>query len=119
MTPSVATICSVFEHQTIQPYTGEPDYEAIKSVHDQLKANAASIPSELGGGKHGLLGLIMSDATYLLMANSSFRFPPNPGLLPTIPTGSTAQRLPTPTKRYVSIRSTSQRTGKCTTQIVL
>ena len=90
MSSSVDTIRSAFEHQTIQPYTGEPDYEAIKSVHDQLKANAAFIPSELGGGKHGLLGLIMSDATYLLVANSSFLFPPNPGLLPTIPTGSTA-----------------------------
>ena len=89
MTPSVDTICSVFEHQTIQPYTREPDYEAIKSVHDQLKANAASISSELGGGKHGLLGLIMSNAIYVLVTNSSFRFPPNPGLLPTIPTNST------------------------------
>ena len=93
MSLSVDTIRSAFEHQTIQPYTGEPDYEAIKSVHDQLKANAASIPSELGRGKHGLLGLIMSDATYLLVTNSAFRFPPNPGLLPTIPAGSTEGHL--------------------------
>ena len=87
---SVESIRSAFEHQTILPYTGEPDYEAIKSVHDKLKANAASIPSTLGGGQHGLLGLIMSDATYLLVSNTAFLHQPNPGLLPTIPTDATA-----------------------------
>ena len=90
MSSSVEIICSTFEHQTIQPYTDEPDYDAIKSVHNNLKANAASIPSTLGGGKHGLLGLIMSNATYLLVSNTAFLHPTNPGLLPNIPTDATA-----------------------------
>ena len=72
MTSSVESIRSAFEHQTIQPCTGEPDYDAIKSVHNKLKANAASIPSTLGGGNHGILGLIMSDATYLLVSTTTF-----------------------------------------------
>ena len=72
MSSSVESIRSAFEHQTILPYTGEPDYDAIKSVHDKLNANVASIPSTLGGGQNGLLGLIMSDATYLLVSTTTF-----------------------------------------------
>ena len=90
MSSSVESIRSAFEHQTIQPYTGEPDYDAIKSVHNKLKENAASIPSTLGGGNHGLLGLIMYDATYLLVSNTAFLHPTNPGLLSHIPMDATA-----------------------------
>ena len=90
MTSSVESIRSACEYQTIQPYTGEPDYEAIKSIHNKLKAHAASIPSTLGGGNHGLFGPIMSDATYRLVSASTFVHPLNPGLLPIIPTDATS-----------------------------
>ena len=36
MSLSIDTIRSVFKHQSTNLYTGEPDYEAIKSVHDKL-----------------------------------------------------------------------------------
>ena len=49
MSSLVENIRSAFEHQTILPYTGEPDYDAIKSVYKKLKANSVSIPSTLGG----------------------------------------------------------------------
>ena len=50
-----------FPHPTMPKHNGMPTYETIQSVHQKLKANAASIQSELGGGAHGLLGLILSD----------------------------------------------------------
>ena len=109
MSSSVESIRSAFEHQTIQPYTGEPDYDAIKSVHNKLKANAASIPSTLGGGNHGLLGLIMYDATYLLVSNTAFLHPTNPGLLFHIPTNATA------TISYELVRQ-HRRYSKCFTR---
>ena len=90
MPSSVDSIRLASEYQTIQPYTGEPDYDTNRSVYDKLKTNAASIPSALGGRNHGLLGLIMSDATYLLVSTTAFVHPPNPGLLPHIPTDATA-----------------------------
>ena len=71
-------------------HTPGPEYDAIRSVHNKLKVNAASIPSTLGGGDHGLLGRIMSDATYLLVSTTAFVYQPNPGSLPHIPTDATA-----------------------------
>ena len=90
MPSSVDSIRLASEYQTIQPYTGEPDYDAIRSVHNKLKINTASIPSTLEGWNHGLLRLIMSDATYLLVSTTAFVNPPNPGLLLHIPTDATA-----------------------------
>ena len=43
----------------------------------------------LGGGNHGLLGLIISDATYLLVSNTTCVHPPNPDLLSHILTDTT------------------------------
>lgn len=90
MTSSVYSTRSTFEYQTIQPYTGEPDYEAIKSAHDKVKASTVSLTSTLGGGNHGILGLMMLDATYLLVSTHAFVTPTNPGLLPIVSTDSTA-----------------------------
>ena len=45
---------------TVTPITGEPNYASLKSLKDKLEANAASIPTTLGGSNHGYLGLILS-----------------------------------------------------------
>ena len=39
---------------------GEPTYVQLKNLKDLLKANAARVTSELGGGAHGHLGLILT-----------------------------------------------------------
>ena len=76
--------------------SGEPTYETIHTIHALLKANAASVSSELGGGAHGLLGLTLANTTYTPLAGVAFTRPANPGLTPTIParsTGDTVRRL--------------------------
>ena len=45
MFSSVNTIRSVFEYQTLQPFTGEPDYDAFNASRDKLKTT-------LGGENH-------------------------------------------------------------------
>ena len=52
--PSVEDIINAFP-TPITKITGEPNYESLKHLKDQLKANAASIPTTLGGGNHGYL----------------------------------------------------------------
>ena len=69
-----------------------PTYDIIASVHRKLKANAASVSSTLGGGTHGLLGLIILPATYQTVTGYPFAAPVNPGNLPDIaPAASQAQ----------------------------
>ena len=78
-----------FAHPTLTPIQGEPDADALITLKNQLKANASSVPSNLGGGNHGHLGLVLSPAAYALVSNTAFVTPAHPGVL-AIPNGTTA-----------------------------
>ena len=54
----------------------------ITTHEKELIAIAASIPTTLGGGNHGHVGLIVDATKYLMMAESAFVIPPNPGIYP-------------------------------------
>ena len=69
-----------FPHTTILRHTGMPTYETIKNVHQKLKANAASVQSELGGA-HGLVGLTLSRQAYATITGADFTIPENLGIL--------------------------------------
>ena len=88
--PSVDAIRDSFPFPTIPSLTGQPTYESIRAFHMKLKSNAASIPSTLGGGNHGLLGLVLAGPTYQLFTGHAFALPINPGAVPVIPAGATA-----------------------------
>ena len=47
----------------------------------QLKANALSVPSTLGGGNHGLLGLVLTQQEYARISNVQFQIPLRPEAL--------------------------------------
>ena len=44
------------------------DYASLKIIKDELKANATSIHSKLGGGADGHLGLVMDPIEYVLIS---------------------------------------------------
>ena len=92
--PSVEDITNTFP-TPITKITGEPNYESLKHLKDQLKANAASIPTTLGGGNHGNLGVILSPATYTTIAATQFVELIYPGQHPNIPAGSSAVNIST------------------------
>ena len=78
-----------FLHQALTKCSGKPNYKKLKIIYDELKANARSVPSDLGGGAQGLLGLVMTAARYILIPGTvAFVRPPNPGPL-VIPAGTT------------------------------
>ena len=85
--PRVEDITNAFP-TPITTITGAPNYERLKTLKDQLKANAASIPTTLGGGNHGYLGLILSSAAYTTIAATQF-FEPN------LPAGTSAANTST------------------------
>ena len=49
-----------FEFQTLTKIHGEPEYGNLKTMKDELKANAAAVTSDLAGGRHGHLGLVLT-----------------------------------------------------------
>ena len=90
---SVDDIRSTFPEPTVQKIIGEPTYENIKTLHDFLKSNAASIPTILGGGNHGHLGLVLQSALYTVVTGSNFTAPNNPGATPNIYEAATGAQI--------------------------
>ena len=85
MSDSIDSVIEDFPDSTITKHTGEPNYHVIKDVEHKLIKNASSYPSELGGGNHGYLGLILTSKKYVLVTGHTFTPHPNPGSLPTFP----------------------------------
>ena len=81
-----------FEYKVLDKIHGEPTYDTIKRLHNQIKANAASVPSTLGGGRYGHLGLVLSARAYGLISNAPFDRPDHPGPL-VIPPGQTQAQI--------------------------
>ena len=70
-----------FEYKTLTKIHGEPTFESIKKIKDELKANAMAVNSELGGGRHGHSGLVLAAEEYRRISNTPYRRPQDPGEL--------------------------------------
>ena len=69
-----------FQHKMLKRISGQPTYETLQILSTEIKANAASVPSTLGGGQYGHLGLILSADRYATLPNTvPWVRPPNPG----------------------------------------
>ena len=83
---------SYFEHLVLTEIRGEPTYETLHHLKNELKENASLVPSTLGGGNHGYLGIILTPTEYRHIAPTNpFTRPPNPGVLVPNPNGTAAQ----------------------------
>ena len=68
---------------------GEPTFETLRVLFNELKANAGDVSTTLGGGTLGYLGLLLSILEYApVVPGTPFIRPPNPGPL-VIPNGTT------------------------------
>eukprot|EP00957_Ditylum_brightwellii_P116224 8865416-Ditylum_brightwellii.AAC.1 len=56
---SLEEVRSKFLHKTLPQCNGEPNYDYIHEVMMVLFANAAAVPTMLGGGAHGHIGLVI------------------------------------------------------------
>ena len=55
---------SYFKYKTPTPIQGAPTNKTLKRLKQELRANASSVESDLGGGDHGYLGLVLTDIEY-------------------------------------------------------
>jgi len=81
-----------FQHKALTRIHGIPVFETLQVLFTEIKANAASVPTTLGGGLYGHLGLAVSDKKYATLANSSpWVTPVNPGTYTPPATGTGPQ----------------------------
>jgi hypothetical protein len=82
---SVDDIVAKFPTKHIPIVTGEPDYATISNMVQLMYGNAASLPTTLGGGQHGHVGLIMTPVLYATLSIEPFNNPIDPGPTPILP----------------------------------
>jgi hypothetical protein len=71
-----------FQHSSLTKIYGEPTYQSLQKLYKEIKANATSVSSVLGGGLHGYLGLVVSAVNYArTQPEHPFVRPEHPGPL--------------------------------------
>ena len=78
---------SYFQYKTPTPIQGAPTNKTRKRLKQELRANISSVDSDLGGGDHGYLGLVLTDSEYATVMATPFVPPTYPETL-TVPTGT-------------------------------
>jgi hypothetical protein len=53
-----------FQHKTLTKITGLPTYKTLAKLAKEIKANGQAVPSTLGGGNQGHLGLVCNAIAY-------------------------------------------------------
>jgi hypothetical protein len=87
----VSTTDLTFPKPTLTVITAEPTHADLTRLKKEIFANALAVPSLLGGGGHGHLGLVMPAADYIALNGTlAFMSPPVPPPTAVIPTGATA-----------------------------
>ena len=68
-----------FQYATLTKISGDPTYASLAKLSRECKANGKSVPSTLGGGNQGHLGLVTSAIVYETLA------PGTPFIRPALP----------------------------------
>jgi hypothetical protein len=94
---TVEDFMAIFPHPVLPTVQGEPDYQTIHATRKFLQANSLAIDTHLGGGTLGHLGLIISDASYAMIASTTdagptlWATPQAPGRAPANTDGTAAK----------------------------
>ena len=68
-----------FQIPILTPIRGEPTFETLRVLRDEIKANSGDVATILGGGNFGYLGLVLSPAEYARVSpETPFVRPTNP-----------------------------------------
>ena len=81
-TISAEVVLADFLTPTLLNIEGEPTREGLIDLHILVIDNSASVPSNLRGGRHGHLTLVMTSKEYRTHTGFAFVPPHNPGDYP-------------------------------------
>ena len=93
MTSNINHKDTLFERGNLTLIRGETTFEILHKHQNEIKANTKSVYSNLEGGSHEHLGLVLTDAQYALISPTPFVYPTHIGTL-IIPDGTTAHANP-------------------------
>ena len=82
---------ALFKRANLTPIHGEPTFEMLHKLQNEIKYNTNSVYSNLRGGAHVHLGLVLSDAQYALISKTPFVYKNHPG--PSIIPDSTTSQV--------------------------
>ena len=60
---------------------GVPIYETLHLLHNEIKSNAMTVHSNIGGRQHGYFSLVVRPTAYALLTNTPFVCQDYPGNL--------------------------------------
>jgi hypothetical protein len=89
-----------FPHSSLRKVTGDATFEDLKVIRRLLNTNAMSVASYEGGGRHGHLGIIMTNEEYFAIAVDVFPVPNNPGPSAAVVAGMTAEVIAETTRLH-------------------
>jgi hypothetical protein len=78
-----------FPHSSLPTVTGDPTFEDLNVIRRLLNTNDMSVASYEGGGRHGHLGIIITNEEYFAVALDVFPVPNNPGTSAAVVAGMT------------------------------
>eukprot|EP00957_Ditylum_brightwellii_P052985 4017362-Ditylum_brightwellii.AAC.1 len=67
-----------FVTKTLNRLEGEPIYETITKLKQEIFANSAVVPTTLGGGQHGHVGLVAPATIYSTLSSTKYITPKEP-----------------------------------------
>ena len=88
MTSNINYKDTLFKRSNLTPIRGEPNFEMLHNLWNEIKSNAKTVYSNIGEGAHRHLGLVLTDAHYALISPTPFVYPNHLGPL-IIPDGTT------------------------------
>ena len=83
-TANIDYIHTSFQYPVLTKVHDTPTYEVLKRIKDEIKANATNVQCDLGGGKHGHLGLVLDATEYATVSTTPYTRPVHPGPNPVV-----------------------------------
>ncbi len=104
-TAPTPSITANFPYPILTPFASDhspPNHASLLTLQRELNANAMSVHSNRGGGRHGHLALTITEARYLEIAgaNHAFDIPQAPPSEPGIPVGATGAQTSELVRRH-------------------
>ena len=72
MTSNIYYKETLFERANLTPIRGETTFETLHKIRNEIKAYAKAVYSNLGGGAHGYLGLLLTEVQDILISTTTF-----------------------------------------------
>ena len=82
-----------FPFEALTPIVGKPTNTSLQLLQRQLFTNARAVTSPRGGGRHGHMAMLLTEADYVARTGVAFLIPEHPGPAPIPPANATAAQI--------------------------